>query len=86
IQAKKLKGCSGGKAGESGKVACRSGNDGATRSAKSGSEGSSDANDENDNHEFSADKNRSFDLMLANGASSQNNPATGTQSPCPQLI
>ncbi|KAK4360555.1 hypothetical protein RND71_019507 [Anisodus tanguticus] len=74
---KKLKGCSGGKAGESGKMASGSGNDGATRSAESGSEGSSDANDENDNHEFSADKSRSFDLMLANGNSSQNNPATG---------
>lgn len=75
---KKLKGCSGGKAGESGKAASGSGNDGgATRSAESGSEGSSDENDENDNHEFSADKSRSFDLMLANGASAQNNPATG---------
>ncbi|XP_055803130.1 G-box-binding factor 1-like isoform X6 [Solanum dulcamara] len=75
---KKLKRCSGGKAGESGKAASGSGNDGgATRSAESGSEGSSDENDENDNHEFSADKNRSFDLMLANGANPQNNPATG---------
>ncbi|CAN4123596.1 unnamed protein product [Withania somnifera] len=71
---KKLKGCSGGKAGESG-TASGSGNDGgATRSAESGSDGSSD---ENDNHEFSAGKSRSFDLMLANVASAQNNPATG---------
>ncbi|XP_016504929.2 G-box-binding factor 1 isoform X1 [Nicotiana tabacum] len=74
---KKLKGYTGGKAGESGKATSGSGNDGATRSAESGSEGSSDANDENDNHEFSANKSRNFDLMLANGASSQNNPATG---------
>ncbi|KAF3648493.1 G-box-binding factor 1 [Capsicum annuum] len=74
---KKLKGSSGGKTGESGKAASGSGNDGARRSAESGSEGSSHDNDENDNHEFSADKSRSFDLMLANGANAQNNPATG---------
>ncbi|KAK4347961.1 hypothetical protein RND71_034300 [Anisodus tanguticus] len=84
---KKLKGCSGGKAGESAKAASGSGNDGTTRSAENGSEGSSDTNDENEHNEFSADKSRSFDLMLANGASAQNNPATGNPvaMPTPNL-
>ncbi|XP_027075598.1 G-box-binding factor 1 [Coffea arabica] len=76
---KKLKGPSGNpgliavKAGESGKAASGSGNDGATQSAESGSEGSSDGSDENNNHELSATKKGSFDQMLADGATAQNN-------------
>ncbi|XP_055806089.1 G-box-binding factor 1-like isoform X2 [Solanum dulcamara] len=73
---KKLKACSRGKAGDNGKVTSGSGNDGATQSDESRSEGTSDTNDENDNHEFSASKKGSFDQMLADGASAQNNPAT----------
>ncbi|OIT06405.1 PREDICTED: G-box-binding factor 1-like [Nicotiana attenuata] len=73
---KKLKASSGGKAGDSGKVASGSGNDGATQSDETRSEGTSDTNDENDNHEFAASKKGSFDQMLADGASAQNNPTT----------
>ncbi|KAJ8545851.1 hypothetical protein K7X08_018434 [Anisodus acutangulus] len=73
---KKLKASSGGNAGDSGKVTSGSGNDGATQSDESRSEGTSDTNDENDNHEFAANKKGSFDQMLADGASAQNNPAT----------
>ncbi|PON36326.1 Basic-leucine zipper transcription factor [Parasponia andersonii] len=66
----------GSKAGESGKVTSGSGNDGASQSAESGSEGSSDASDENTNQqELSASKKGSFDQMLADGASAQNNSA-----------
>uniref|UniRef100_A0A3Q7F7S6 BZIP domain-containing protein n=1 Tax=Solanum lycopersicum TaxID=4081 RepID=A0A3Q7F7S6_SOLLC len=100
---KKLKVCSGGKAGDNGKVTSGSGNDGATQrsdyesyfcknsslwiihasdcfiffvnSDESRSEGTSDTNDENDNNEFAANKKGSFDQMLADGASAQNNPA-----------
>ncbi|KAL3525417.1 hypothetical protein ACH5RR_013789 [Cinchona calisaya] len=76
---KKLKGSSGkpglvaAKAGESGKAASGSGNDGTTQSAESESDGSSDGTDENDNHELSATKKGSFDQMLADGATAQNN-------------
>lgn len=72
---KKFKGAS--KAGESGKAASGSGNDGATQSAESGSEGSSDGSDENNNHDHSVSKKGSFDQMLADGASAQNNTAVG---------
>nr|CAA52896.1 G-box binding protein [Solanum lycopersicum] len=72
---KKLKVCSGGKAGDNGKVTSGSGNDGATQSDESRSEGTSDTNDENDNNEFAANKKGSFDQMLRDGASAQNNPA-----------
>ncbi|CAN4083239.1 unnamed protein product [Withania somnifera] len=73
---KKLKAFSGAKAGDNGKVTSGPGNDGTTQSDESRSEGTSDTNDENDNHEFSANKKGSFDQMLADGASAQNNPAT----------
>lgn len=76
---KKSKGTSGstglvtGKTGESGKPVSDSGNDGASQSAESGSEGSSDASDENTNEqELAANKKRSFDQMLADGANAQN--------------
>ncbi|KAJ6929990.1 hypothetical protein NC652_013755 [Populus alba x Populus x berolinensis] len=49
--AKKAKGTSGGKAGESGKAISDSGNDGASQSAESGTDGSSDTSDENTNQQ-----------------------------------
>nr|ABU45199.1 unknown [Petunia integrifolia subsp. inflata] len=72
---KKVKASLGGKAGNGGKVTSGSGNDGATQSDESRSEGTSDTNDENDNHEFAANKKGSFNQMLADGASAQNNPS-----------
>ncbi|KAL3527078.1 hypothetical protein ACH5RR_011734 [Cinchona calisaya] len=80
---KKFKGPSGNpgliasKAGEGRKAPSGSGNDGATQSAESGSEGSSDGSDENNNQELSATKKGSFDQMLADGASAQNNASVG---------
>ncbi|XP_019053062.1 PREDICTED: G-box-binding factor 1 [Nelumbo nucifera] len=71
VSTKKSKGSSGK---ESGKAAPGSGNDGASQSGESGGEGSSDASDENDNQQDDSDtKKRSFDQMLADGASVQNN-------------
>lgn len=56
------------------KEACGSGNDGASRSGESGSGASSDASDEDINREeISANKNQSFDQMLAQGATTENN-------------
>ncbi|KAJ8770807.1 hypothetical protein K2173_021454 [Erythroxylum novogranatense] len=69
---KKPRATSGGKAGESAKVASGSGNDGASQSADSGSDGSSDGSDDNTNEqEFAANKKGSFDQMLAD-ANAQN--------------
>ncbi|KAG6775790.1 hypothetical protein POTOM_019285 [Populus tomentosa] len=66
--AKKAKGTSGGKAGESGKAISDSGNDGASQSAESGTDGSSDTSDENTNQqENAANKKGSFNQMLADG-------------------
>eukprot|EP00262_Sarcandra_glabra_P000752 TRINITY_DN10871_c0_g1_i1.p1 TRINITY_DN10871_c0_g1~~TRINITY_DN10871_c0_g1_i1.p1 ORF type:complete len:415 (-),score=98.82 TRINITY_DN10871_c0_g1_i1:187-1431(-) len=76
---KKSKGSSGnaglvsGKSADGGKAASGSANDG-TSSGESGSDGSSDASDENTNQqEYNATRKRSFDQMLADGASAQNN-------------
>ncbi|XP_010244323.1 PREDICTED: G-box-binding factor 1-like isoform X2 [Nelumbo nucifera] len=56
---------------ESRKSASGSANDGASQSDESGNEGSSSASDENTNQQDG--KKRSFDQMLADGASAQNN-------------
>lgn len=81
VLAKKSKGTSGLKAGESGKTASGSGNDGGTLSAESGSEGSSEASDENTNQkESAATKKGSFDLMLVDGANAPNSPVDANLS------
>ncbi|KAF9620273.1 hypothetical protein IFM89_011008 [Coptis chinensis] len=62
-----------GKSKESGKAASGSGNDGGSQSGESGSEGSSDASDENiSRKDILANKNRSFDKMLEDGANAHN--------------
>ncbi|XP_068654773.1 G-box-binding factor 1 [Aristolochia californica] len=71
---KKSKGSSGntgGKSGDGGKAASGSANDAASQSGESGSEDSSDASEENANqHDFSANRKRSFNQMLADVDSS----------------
>ncbi|OMO56856.1 hypothetical protein CCACVL1_26212 [Corchorus capsularis] len=63
--AKKVKGTTGNKVGESAKAASGSGNDGGSQSGESGSEGTSDGSDENNHQEHAAGKKGSFDQMLA---------------------
>ncbi|KAG9440933.1 hypothetical protein H6P81_021098 [Aristolochia fimbriata] len=71
---KKAKGGSGntgGKSGDGGKAASGSANDAASQSGESGSENSSGASEENANqHEFAANRKRSFNQMLADVDSS----------------
>uniref|UniRef100_A0A2P2ILK9 Uncharacterized protein n=1 Tax=Rhizophora mucronata TaxID=61149 RepID=A0A2P2ILK9_RHIMU len=64
--AKKFKGTTETKAGESEKAASSSGNDGASQGAESGSDGSSDDNN-TDHWEFAACERGSFNQMLADG-------------------
>ncbi|CAN0861978.1 G-box-binding factor 1 [Linum grandiflorum] len=70
--AKKSKGTSASKAGESRKVASGSGNDAVSQSGESGSDGSSDGSDEQ--QEYTGSKKGSFNQMLAD-ANAQNNTA-----------
>ncbi|XP_057449414.1 G-box-binding factor 1 isoform X2 [Lotus japonicus] len=71
---KKMSANTGSKARDNGKASSGSGNDGISQSAESGSEGSSDASDEQTNQQESAtNKKGSFNQMLVEGASAQNN-------------
>ncbi|KAI5588602.1 hypothetical protein BDE02_05G108200 [Populus trichocarpa] len=82
--AKKAKGTSGGKAGESGKAISDSGNDGASQSAESGTDGSSDSSDENTNQqENAANKKGSFNQMLADANAQSNSAGANIQTSVP---
>ncbi|XP_010999953.1 PREDICTED: G-box-binding factor 1-like [Populus euphratica] len=82
--AKKAKGTSGGKAGESEKAISDSGNDGASQSAESDTDGSSDASDENTNQqENAANKKGSFNQMLADANAQSTSARSNIQTSVP---
>ncbi|XP_065875410.1 G-box-binding factor 1 isoform X2 [Euphorbia lathyris] len=80
--AKKSKGASAGKGGETGKATSGSGNDGASQSGDTGSDGSSDGSDENQ-QEYAANKKGSFDQMLADANAQHNTSGANIQGSVP---